>query len=164
MRQTVQHPLEPIYNDKSRILILGTMPSPVSREQSFYYAHPQNRFWRILCNLLNEPYKSGNAERINICLSHGIALWDVLKSCTIDGARDASIKDAVPNDIARILSAADIKAIFTTGKTAGKFYHRLCENNVGISAIVLPSPSAANASMSLDILIEHYRIILPYLN
>lgn len=163
MRQAVQHPLEPIYNSVSKILILGTMPSPVSRKQAFYYAHPQNRFWRILCTLLNEPYVTENTARRNLCLAHGIALWDVLQSCTIEGASDTSIKDAIPNDISCILSAADIKAVFTTGKAAGNFYHRLCENKSGLAATVLPSPSAANAAMRMDTLIERYRVILPYL-
>ncbi len=163
MRQTIVHPLPPVYNASSSILILGTMPSPVSRQQAFYYAHPQNRFWKILCELLKCPPVTDNDTRRSLCLSHGIALWDVLQSCTIEGASDASIRDAVPNDIARILAASDIKAIFTTGRTAGNFYHRLCESSTGRPALVLPSPSAANAAMRLETLIARYRIILPYL-
>lgn len=163
MRQTVEHPIPPVYNTHSRVLILGTMPSPLSRQQAFYYAHPQNRFWKVLCALLKCPLATDSDARRSLCLTHGIALWDVLQSCTIEGASDASIRDAVPNDIARILAESDIKAIFTTGQTAGKFYHRLCERSTGRSAIVLPSPSAANAAMSLPALIERYRVILPYL-
>ncbi|MEA5137169.1 MAG: DNA-deoxyinosine glycosylase [Candidatus Fimivivens sp.] len=164
MRQTVEHPLAPIYNEHSKILILGTMPSPVSRQRAFYYAHPQNRFWQILFAILGSTPAEGEDARRNLCLSHGIALWDVLKSCTIEGASDASIRDAVPNDIGLILGKGDIKAIFTTGSTAGKFYHKLCERSAGRPAIVLPSPSAANAAMRLDTLIERYRILLPYLD
>ncbi|MDD4602131.1 MAG: DNA-deoxyinosine glycosylase [Negativicutes bacterium] len=163
MRQTVEHPLSPIYDEHSRILILGTMPSPMSRQRAFYYAHPQNRFWQILCALLGRPPVGDNNARRSLCLSHGIALWDVLQSCTIEGASDASIRDAVPNNIAQILAIADIQAIFTTGQTAGRFYHRLCEHSTGKPAIVLPSPSAANAAMRLDTLIERYQILLPYL-
>lgn len=164
MSQTVEHPLAPIYNEHSRILILGTMPSPVSRQRAFYYAHPQNRFWQILFALLRSPSTEDNAARRSLCLFRGIALWDVLKSCTIEGASDASIRDAVPNDIALILAGADIQAIFTTGHAAGKLYHKLCERSTGRSAIILPSPSAANAAMRLDTLIEHYRILLHYLD
>lgn len=164
MRQTVEHPLPPIYDENSKVLILGTMPSPVSRQRAFYYAHPQNRFWQILCTLLKCPPPADNAARRSLCLSHGIALWDVLQSCTIEGASDASIRNAVPNDIGRILAASDIRAIFTTGQAAGGFYHRLCERGAGRSAIVLPSPSAANAAMRLDALVERYRVILPYLD
>ncbi|HWP50391.1 MAG TPA: DNA-deoxyinosine glycosylase [Clostridia bacterium] len=163
MRQIVEHPLTPIYNANSRILILGTMPSPMSRQRAFYYAHPQNRFWTILCTLLEYPFIADNDGRRCLCLAHGIALWDVVQCCTIEGASDASIRDAVPNNIARILSEANIRAIFTTGKTAGNLYHRLCESNTGKTAFVLPSPSAANAAMRLETLVERYRIILPYL-
>ena len=164
MRQTVEHPLSPIYNEHSKILILGTMPSPVSRQRAFYYAHPQNRFWQILFALLGSTPAEDNNARQAFCLSHGIALWDVLKSCTIEGASDASIRDAVPNNIALILAKSNIQAIFTTGHTAGKLYHTLCERSTGRPAIVLPSPSAANATMRLDTLIERYRILLPYLD
>lgn len=164
MSQTVIHPLTPIYNERSKILILGTMPSPISRQRAFYYAHPQNRFWQILFALLRCPPTEDNEARRNFCLSHGIALWDVLKSCTIEGASDATIRDTVPNDIALILEKAHIQAIFTTGQTAGKLYHRLCERSTGRPAVVLPSPSAANAAMRLDTLIDRYRVILPYLD
>ncbi|MFV0497028.1 MAG: DNA-deoxyinosine glycosylase [Candidatus Fimivivens sp.] len=164
MRQTVEHPLSPIYNAHSKVLILGTMPSPKSRQHAFYYAHPQNRFWKILCALLGHPPVNDNDARQMLCLSHGIALWDVLQSCTIEGASDASIRDAVPNNIDQILQTTDIQAIFTTGQTAEKFYRRLCEPSTGKPAIVLPSPSAANAAMHLDTLIERYRILLPYLS
>lgn len=163
MRQAVTHPLPPVYDTNSRVLILGTMPSPVSRQRAFYYAHPQNRFWNILCTLLECPPPKDNDARKSLCLSHGIALWDVLQRCTIEGASDASIRDAVPNDIAKILAVSDIQAIFTTGQTAGKFYHRLLEDSTGRPATVLPSPSAANAAMRLETLVERYRIILPYL-
>lgn len=164
MRQVIEHPIAPIYDENSKVLILGTMPSPASRQQAFYYAHPQNRFWHILSALLDCPPPADNNARRTLCLSNGIALWDVLRSCTIEGASDASIRDAIPNNIARILATANIRAIFTTGKTAGTLYHRLCEPATGKAAIVLPSPSAANAAMRFDALVEHYRIILPYLD
>ncbi len=164
MRQVVEHPIAPVYDENSKILILGTMPSPMSRQCAFYYAHPQNRFWRILFALLECPPFTDNNARRALCLSRGIALWDVLHSCTIKGASDASIRDAIPNDIPRILAKANIRAIFTTGKTAGALYRRLCEPDTGRAAVVLPSPSAANAAMRFDVLVEHYRVILPYLD
>lgn len=164
MRQVVEHPIAPIYDENARVLILGTMPSPASRQQAFYYAHPQNRFWRILSTLFNCPQPEDNNARRTLCLSNGIALWDVLRSCTIEGASDASIRDAIPNNIARILATANIRAIFTTGKTAGSLYHRLCEPDTGRAAVILPSPSAANAAMRLDALVACYRVILPYLD
>ena len=163
MRQTIAHPIPPLYDKNSRVLILGTMPSPVSRERAFYYAHPQNRFWRVLCTLLDCPACADNDSRRRLCLTRGVALTDVLKSCTIEGASDASIQDAVPNDLSPILNAADIRAIFTTGQTAGRLYRRLCEPLTGRPAIVLPSTSPANAAMRLETLIERYRVILPYL-
>ena len=163
MRESVIHPLEPIYNAESKVLILGTMPSPVSRQRAFFYAHPQNRFWPVLSTLLNLPCPKDNDGRRVLCLSHGIALWDVLKSCSIDGASDASIRDAVPNDLSPILNCADIKAIFTTGKAAERYYRRLCLKTTGIPPVALPSPSAANAAMSFNTLLESYRIILPFI-
>lgn len=164
MRETIEHPIPPLYNKNSRVLLLGTMPSPASRQRAFYYAHPQNRFWKVLCALLECPECEDYDSRRKLCLDRGIALTDVLKSCTIKGASDASIKDAVPNDLSTILNTSDIKAIFTTGQTAGKFYRRLCEPLTGIPAVILPSTSPANATMGLEALIERYRVILPYLS
>ncbi len=157
------HPLEPIYNQRSRVLILGTMPSPASRQQSFYYAHPQNRFWRVMFEILDKPFSTVREDRIKLCLDSGIALWDVLKSCTIEGASDSSIKNAAPNDLSVILRAADIKAVFTTGQTAGKLYHRLCEPDTDIPAVILPSPSGANCAVKYDTLTARYSEILKYL-
>lgn len=164
MRQTVFHTLSPIFNERSRVLILGTMPSPVSRESDFYYAHPQNRFWRVMFALLHEPFSLDFNIRRELCLKHGIALWDVFQSCSIEGAGDSSIKNAVPNDFSKILAVADIRAVFTTGKTAGKFYHRLCEAETKIPAVTLFSPSPANCAVSLESLIAQYQAILPYLH
>lgn len=162
-RELVTHPLPPIYDRRSKVLILGTMPSPISRSQAFYYANPQNRFWRVICSVLGEEYLTDNQARQNLCLSRGIALWDVIKSCTIEGASDSSIKNAEPNDIARLLEATDIRAIFTTGKTAGRLYQKLCEKQVGLRATVLPSPSGANCAVSFDKLTASYGGILEFL-
>ena len=163
IREQVIHPLEPIYNNNSKVLILGTMPSPVSRQQSFYYAHPQNRFWKVMFEMLGQPFSIEKEDRIKLCLDNGIALWDVLKSCTIEGASDSSIKNAVPNDLSVILGTADIKAIFTTGQTAGKLYKKLCCPQTGIEALVLPSPSGANCAIKIETLLSRYSEILKYL-
>ena len=163
MQQQVIHPLEPIFDKNSRVLILGTMPSPVSRERAFYYAHPQNRFWRVMFNILGEPFSEDNETRKKLCLDNNIAIWDVLKSCTIKGAADSSIKNAAANDLLRILEAADIKAIFTTGQTAAKYYYKLCEKDTKIAAITLPSPSGANCAVKFETLCERYSEILRYI-
>lgn len=163
MSDIVFHPIEPVFNSRSRILILGTMPSPKSRQAGFYYAHPQNRFWRVMFSVLGEEFSTDTEKRRELCLSHGIALWDVVKSCEITGAADSSIKNAEPNDLNLILQKADIKAIFTTGKTAQRLYQKLCQSKTGISAAVLPSPSGANCAVSFDSLMISYRAILPFL-
>lgn len=161
MSQTIVHPLAPIADEESRILILGTMPSPKSREIGFYYGHPQNRFWRILATLFNEPVPHTNEERTDLLHRHGIALWDVLHSCRIEGASDASIREPMPNDIAGLLVRfPNIEVIYTTGGTAWKLYQKLCRPNTGRDAIVLPSPSAANAAWNVEHLAEAYRVIL----
>lgn len=95
----VLHELPPVFNEQSRVLFLGTIPSPKSREKGFYYAHPQNRFWPVLAAVFGEEIPQTTEERRAFALSHGIALWDVLASCTIRGADDQSIKDPVPNDL-----------------------------------------------------------------
>lgn len=163
LRETIRHPLPPVFDAGSRVLILGTMPSPVSRERAFYYMHPQNRFWPVLGAVLGESVPREAEERRALALRHGIAIWDVLASCSIQGAGDQSIRDAVPNDVARLIFDTQIQAVFTTGKAAWKLYQRFCAAETGIDAISLPSPSAANCAMSLERLAEEYRRILPWL-
>ena len=140
----------PVYNEHSRALILGTWPSPKSREMAFYYGHPQNRFWPMLAALTGEPVPAReNIEaKKQIILRHGLALWDTLESCTITGASDASIKDVVPNDIASLLAKAPIEAVFCNGATAYKIYTKYLQPVSGIAAVRLPSTSPANAACS----------------
>ncbi|MBR2522790.1 MAG: DNA-deoxyinosine glycosylase [Coriobacteriales bacterium] len=159
----VEHPLQPKFDSNSRVLILGTMPSPKSREIGFYYGHPQNRFWRILAELFDEPLPSNNKERTDFVLVHRIALWDVLASCEIEGASDSSIRNAVPNDLARVLEHAPVRAIFTTGGKAKELFDRHLRESAAMDAIALPSTSAANARMRLPQLVDAYRILLDYL-
>lgn len=161
--ERIIHPLAPIYDEHSRILMLGTMPSPASRAVAFYYGNPRNRFWQVLAALFNEPLAQTNEERTAQLLSHRIALWDVLASCTITGASDASISDEVPNDFSPIFTTAPIQAVFCTGSKAAELYTRLCEPKTNVPCTKLPSTSPANAAWKLDDLIEAYRVILPYL-
>ena len=160
----ITHPLQPIFDEHSRVLVLGTMPSPQSRAVGFYYGHPQNRFWKVLAMLFGEPLATSNDRRTDQVLRHHIALWDVLESCTIRGASDASIADAVPNDLTRILDVAPIEAIFCTGAKAAELYARYCEAATGVPAVKLPSTSPANAAVSLSQLVEAYRSIVPHLH
>ena len=154
---TVRHPLDAVFDENSRVLVLGTMPSPKSRETGFYYNHPQNRFWKVMAALFDEPLPETNDEKRALALRHGIALWDVLAECTIEGASDGSIADCVPNNIGAILTKAPIEAIFCTGAKAAELYAKYCEPQTGMKATRLPSTSPANAAVSLEQLIEAYQ-------
>lgn len=163
MGRWVEHTLEPVADGSSRILLLGTMPSPKSREAGFYYAHPRNRFWQVMEALFGEAIPTDREGRIAFLLRRHIALWDVLASCVIEGADDASIREPVPNDIGRILRMAEIRAVFTTGSAAARLYARYCLPVTGREAIALPSTSPANCRMSLEALVKAYRPICCYL-
>ncbi|MCD8357389.1 MAG: DNA-deoxyinosine glycosylase [Clostridia bacterium] len=156
----VTHTFGPWFDEQSRVLILGTMPSPKSREAGFYYAHPQNRFWRVLPMLFGEQPIVGDvkAQQAFLTRQH-IALWDVLDSCEIEGASDASIRNPVPNDMNTILYKAPVQAIFCTGQKAGALYKKYCLPACGVPAQVLPSTSPANCAMKLDMLLERYAVI-----
>lgn len=162
--QMVYHKLDPIYDRNSRILILGTMPSPKSREFGFYYSHPQNKLWKVISEVFQEPSPESNEEKVRFLKDHNIAMWDVLRSCSINGADDSTIMDPEPNDINLILAAAEISTIFTTGKKATDLYRRLCYPDTGRPSIYLPSTSPANCrNYNLESLVEAYRVILKYL-
>ena len=158
----VAHTLDPIFDGRSRILVLGTMPSPRSREVGFYYGHPQNRFWRVMERLhgLRDHELIDNDTRRAFLLAHRIALWDVLATCDIAGASDASIANPEPNDLMRILDAAPIETVCTTGGKAAQLCRRFdgpMLTQRGIELVELPSTSPANARMRLDDLVEAYR-------
>ena len=150
---------EPVIWDDSRVLVLGTVPSPLSRENQINYGNPRNRFWRVLAALWDEEDPATNEGRYDLLRRRHVALWDVLESCDIKGASDASITGARPNDIARALAMAPIDAVFTTGSTATRLYRKLCEPACGMPCTGLPSTSPANAAWSLERLIEAYRPI-----
>lgn len=158
----VEHPIDPVFDDRSRVLVLGTMPSPKSRETGFYYNHPQNRFWKVMARLFDEPLPATNDEKRSLALRHGIALWDVLAACTIQGASDGTIAECVPNDIGWLLARVPVQAIFCTGAKAAELYARYCQPQTGMAATRLPSTSPANAAWSLDMLEDSYRQLLPY--
>lgn len=159
----VEHEFGPFFDKSSKVLILGTIPSPKSREQAFYYGHPRNRFWAVLARLFNEETPESVEERKAFLTEHNIALWDVLDSCEIKGAEDASIRNPIPNDMNVILKKADINCIFTTGNKATSLYKKFCLPDCEVPAIGLPSTSPANCAKSLDSLVEDYRIILEYI-
>ena len=159
----VLHSIPPIYGDGSKILILGSFPSVASREAAFFYGHPKNRFWRVLSELLGSHLPESVDEKKELLISHGIALWDVIKSCEIVGSADSTIKCAVANDLSLILSSADIRAIFVNGKTALKYYNKYLKEKYGREAISLPSTSPANAAFSLEKLLEEWSVIKQYL-
>lgn len=163
--QQVIHPLAPVFDAHSRVLILGTMPSPKSRETGFYYGHPQNRFWRVMAELLDEPFPASREERLALALRRHFALWDVLASCVIRGADDGSIREPEANDLSAVLSAAPIETIFTTGTKAAALYRKLCLPKTGVEAIALPSTSAANCRFySYEQLVKAYAAVKEYLN
>ena len=160
---TVTHPIPPVFDSSSRILILGSFPSVKSREGHFFYHHPQNRFWKTLAGILTVPVPGSIDEKKEFLLSHHIALWDVIASCSIEGSSDSSIRDVVPNDLSRILSAADIQAIFCNGKTSWNYYKKYQETVTGIPAVSLPSTSPANAAWTLEKLEGVWDVISDYL-
>jgi len=157
---TEWHTIAPIYDRNSRVLILGSFPSVRSREVGFYYGHPQNRFWRTLAHVLGEEVPQSPDEKKAFLLENGIALWDVIATCEIEGSSDASIRGASPNDVAKILREAPIEAIFANGATAHRLYQRLLERQLGRSAILLPSTSPANAAWTQERLDAAWSMIL----
>lgn len=146
----VNHTLSPIYDKDSKVLILGSIPSIKSREIGFYYAHPKNRFWKVLAKVYGEEIGVTAQERIDFLIKHHIALFDVLKSCDISSSRDQSIKNPVVNDFTSILNKAKIKAIFTTGNKAYQLYQKYCYQITHMEAIALPSTSPANCPHGIE--------------
>ena len=153
------HPFPPVYDENSRILILGSFPSVASRQAGFYYGHPQNRFWRVIAAVTGEEPPRDIPEKLALLKKHGIALWDSVHSCRIEGSADASIRGAAPNDIPALLNKTHIGRIFCNGKTAWNCYNKFVLSQTGIKAEALPSTSAANASWSLERLIEAWSAI-----
>ena len=154
---TVKHNIPPVFDENSRILILGSFPSVQSRENAFFYAHPRNRFWTVLAAVFGEPTPFTTDEKKRFLLRRNIALWDVIARCEVTGSSDASIRNAEPNQIETILRHAEIERIIVNGKTAYKYYQKYLYPSTGIEAVCLPSTSPANARMKERELIDIWR-------
>ena len=137
--------LQPVVDDKCRILILGSFPGEASLKAAQYYAHPRNHFWPLLSQVLNEdlvtlPYPA----RLQRVLAHGIGLWDVIAACAREGSLDSAIRHAQANDFDRLRHLCpQLRRVCFNGKTSGK-YAPLFED-AGFETLVLPSSSPANA-------------------
>ena len=156
----IQHPIPPLYNSSSEILILGSFPSVKSREAMFFYGHPQNRFWKVIAGVFGDSVPQTIEEKKHLILDHHLALWDVISSCEIEGSSDASIKNVTANDLSPILQAASIDKILVNGKTAEKLYIQYIQPKTQFPAICLPSTSPANAAWSLERLIDVWGRVL----
>lgn len=157
--ERLYHPFPALFDENSRTLILGSFPSVKSREQQFFYGHPQNRFWRVLAAVFSEPAPQTIAEKRALVLAHHLALWDVVGSCTVEGSSDASIGGAAPNDLSPIFLAAPISRVFTNGKTAYALYERHQLPQTRLPAQYLPSTSPANAAWSFEKLVSAWRVL-----
>ena len=155
----IVHPIPPVYDERSEILILGSFPSVKSREEQFFYGHPQNRFWRVVASVFEQDVPRTMEEKRAFLLRNRIALWDVIASCEIEGSSDQSIRNPVPNDLTPILTAADIKRIFVNGRKAEEYYNKLIWPKLGREAVYLPSTSPANAAMKFDQLMQAWSAI-----
>lgn len=156
----INHPFLPLYDENSEILILGSFPSVKSREEMFFYGHPQNRFWKVIAAVTKNQIPETIPQKKELLLKNRIALWDVIASCEITGSSDSSIKNVIPNDITEILNNSKITRIYVNGKTSEKFYNKYIKERTGVSAICLPSTSPANAVWTLDKLISEWKKIL----
>ena len=159
----IVHPIPPLYDGCSRVLILGSFPSRASRAAAFFYGHPRNRFWPLIARITGESVPQTVEEKRALALRHGIALWDVIASCDIRGSSDSSIANVKANDISAILKAAPIAAIFTNGATSTKLYEKYILPATGAPSIPMPSTSPANAAMDLDALYERWAAVARYL-
>lgn len=156
----VKHTFSPVFDEKSKVLILGTFPSVKSREGEFYYHHPRNRFWKVIAGITNHTVPDTIEEKKTLLLNNNIAIWDVIDSCDIEGSSDSSIKNVVPSDLSKVLNHTNIKSIFANGDKAYRLYIKYCYKNTGIMINKLPSTSPANAAYQLEQLIEEWSIII----
>lgn len=158
-RTEIVHPIPPFWRADSEILILGSFPSVKSREQRFFYGHPQNRFWRVLAAVYSDETPLSIPEKSAFLERHRVALWDSIARCTIEGSADSSIRDVVPNDLSVILDHAPIRAIFCNGRTSLDCFNRYIRPVLSRDAILLPSTSPANAARSLAQLADAWTVI-----
>ncbi|MBQ8136637.1 MAG: DNA-deoxyinosine glycosylase [Clostridia bacterium] len=156
----ITHPFAPLFDENSRVLILGSFPSVKSRDQRFYYGHPQNRFWKVLAALYHRDVPESIPEKRALILENSLALWDSIAACEITGSSDASIRNAKPNDLQVILGHAPIRLIVCNGKASFQCYETWIRPRTGREALCLPSTSPANAQWSLARLTEAWSVIL----
>lgn len=157
----IVHPFPPLYDEKSRILILGSLPSVKSREQMFFYGHPQNRFWKVISRVLGETLPVTIDEKKAMLHAHHIALWDAIYSCDIIGSSDSSIKNVTPTDLSKIVEASKVTKVICNGRTSGKYYAKYQQKTLGIEPVVLPSTSPANAAFSVYKLVDIWGAEIP---
>ena len=157
MKEHIIHPIQPFYDEDSQILILGSFPSVKSREQMFFYGHPQNRFWKVIAAVFEDETPETVPEKKLFLTRHHIAMWDVIGSCDIEGSSDSSIENVVANDLSVILEKAKIRCIYVNGKTAEKYYRKYTEHKTGMKAVCLPSTSPANAAWKTDRLVDVWK-------
>lgn len=148
--QVLRHSLDPVWDEESRVLVLGSFPSVKSRESGFYYGHPQNRFWRVLSLVCGEMLPRTVDEKKAFLHRVHIALWDVAAVCRIEGSSDGTLRLVEANDIEPLLEGSRIGAIFVNGRVAEKNYRRFMEPKYHRCAWALPSTSPANAAWSLE--------------
>ena len=160
MTQRLIHPFGPLYDENSRVLILGSFPSVKSREQNFFYGHPQNRFWKVIAALFGQDVPKTIPEKRQLILSNGLALWDSIASCVITGSSDASIRDVRANDLRVILDNSPIERICCNGQKSHEMYRKYIQNGIGREAVCLPSTSPANAQFSLEKLIAAWSVYI----
>ena len=158
--QTVTHTFDPVWDKQSEILILGTFPSVKSRENNFYYGHPQNRFWKLLAAIYKEAVPETTDAKKELVLRHHLAVWDVISQCDIIGSSDSSIRNVIPCDIAGLLVRTRIHTIIANGAKAYELYEKYQLPDTGLKAQKLPSTSPANAAWSLERLQEAWRAVL----
>lgn len=157
--QTLSHSFAPIFDKASKILVLGTFPSVKSRENNFYYGHPQNRFWRVLAELTDCPVPQSVEEKKRFLLEQHIAVWDVIAQCDIIGSSDSSIKNVIPADLSVILNQAPIRSIYGNGGKACELYQKYAYPKTKREIIKLPSTSPANAAWQMERLLEAWSVI-----
>lgn len=150
----IVHPFPPLYDEASKILILGSLPSVKSREQMFFYGHPQNRFWKVIAAVTGEAVPATIEEKKELLHRNHIALWDTIYSCDIIGSSDSSIKNVVPTDLAPIINQSNVSHVFCNGNTSGRYYKKYQQDILGLEAVTLPSTSPANAAYSVDRLVQ----------
>lgn len=163
MSERIIHPFEALYNENSKVLILGSFPSVKSREVSFFYGHPRNRFWKVIPALFGEEEPVTIEKKKELILRRNLALWDSIHSCEITGSSDSSVKNVAPNDISGIIGNSKVSKVFCNGALSHKMYMKYIFPDTKIEAVKLPSTSPANAAYSLDKLIDEWKIIKEYL-